>query len=220
GVGVGAAWKAAEVEEGSTVAIFGLGAVGLAVAEGARMRGASKIIGVDLNADKFELGKQFGLTDFINPTTIGDKRVSEVISSSISMEMGLPTYIYVIKEMTDGGADYCFECIGLASLMAEAFSSSREGWGKTVIVGIEMHGSPLVVSPYEIIRGRSICGTYFGGLKPKTHISLLAKKYLDKELNLDPFITHEVGLKDINRAFELLAEGQSLRCLIWMDGCK
>ncbi|CAI0549239.1 unnamed protein product [Linum tenue] len=201
--GVGAAWKAAEVEEGSTVAIFGLGAVGLAVAEGARMRGASKIIGVDLNADKFELGKQFGLTDFINPTTIGDKRVSEVI-----------------KEMTDGGADYCFECIGLASLMAEAFSSSREGWGKTVIVGIEMHGSPLVVSPYEIIRGRSICGTYFGGLKPKTHISLLAKKYLDKELNLDPFITHEVGLKDINRAFELLAEGQSLRCLIWMDGCK
>ncbi|CAI0549238.1 unnamed protein product, partial [Linum tenue] len=203
GVGVGAAWKAAEVEEGSTVAIFGLGAVGLAVAEGARMRGASKIIGVDLNADKFELGKQFGLTDFINPTTIGDKRVSEVI-----------------KEMTDGGADYCFECIGLASLMAEAFSSSREGWGKTVIVGIEMHGSPLVVSPYEIIRGRSICGTYFGGLKPKTHISLLAKKYLDKELNLDPFITHEVGLKDINRAFELLAEGQSLRCLIWMDGCK
>ncbi|CAN0892778.1 Alcohol dehydrogenase-like 1 [Linum grandiflorum] len=146
---VGAAWKAAEVEEGSTVAIFGLGAVGLAVAEGARIRGASKIIGVDLNPAKFELGKKFGITDFVNPTTTGEKRVSEVI-----------------KEMTDGGADYCFECIGLASLMADAFSSSRE------------------------------------------------------ELNLESFVTHEVGFKDINKAFQLLLEGKSLRCLIWMDGCQ
>ncbi|CAN1176469.1 Alcohol dehydrogenase-like 2 [Linum perenne] len=201
--GVGAAWKAAEVEKGSTVAIFGLGAVGLAVAEGARIRGASKIIGVDLNPAKFELGKKFGLTDFINPTTIGEKSVSEVI-----------------KEMTDGGADYCFECIGLASLMTDAFSSSREGWGKTVIVGIEMHGSPLVVNPYELVRGRSISGTYFGGLKPRTDISILAKKYLDKELNLETFITHEVGFKDINKAFKLLVEGKSLRCLIWMDAAK
>ncbi|CAN1233796.1 Alcohol dehydrogenase-like 2 [Linum perenne] len=164
--GVGAAWKAAEVEKGSTVAIFGLGAVGLAVAEGARIRGASKIIGVDLNPAKFELGKKFGLTDFINPKTIGEKSVSEVI-----------------KEMTDGGADYCFECIGLASLMTDAFSSSREGWGKTVIVGIEMHGSPLLVNPYELVRGRSISGTYFGGLKPRTDISILAKKYLDKVIH-------------------------------------
>ncbi|CAN1233793.1 Alcohol dehydrogenase-like 5 [Linum perenne] len=197
--GVGAAWKAAEVEKGSTVAIFGLGAVGLAVAEGARIRGASKIIGVDLNPAKFELGKKFGLTDFINP------------------KINMNNMAQVIKEMTDGGADYCFECIGLASLMTDAFSSSREGWGKTVIVGIEMHGSPLLVNPYELVRGRSISGTYFGGLKPRTDISILAKKYLDKELNLETFITHEVGFKDINKAFKLLVEGKSLRCLIWMD---
>ncbi|CAN1233798.1 Alcohol dehydrogenase-like 2 [Linum perenne] len=163
--GVGAAWKAAEVEKGSTVAIFGLGAVGLAVAEGARIRGASKIIGVDLNPAKFELGKKFGLTDFINP------------------KINMNNMAQVIKEMTDGGADYCFECIGLASLMTDAFSSSREGWGKTVIVGIEMHGSPLLVNPYELVRGRSISGTYFGGLKPRTDISILAKKYLDKVIH-------------------------------------
>ncbi|OWM80990.1 hypothetical protein CDL15_Pgr007021 [Punica granatum] len=107
--GVGAAWKVAGVEEGSTVAIFGLGSVGLAVAEGARLRGASKIIGVDLNPEKFELGKKFGVTDFINPSGCRDRPLSEVI-----------------KEMTDGGADYCFECIGVASVMADAFASSRE----------------------------------------------------------------------------------------------
>ncbi|XVF39562.1 hypothetical protein PTKIN_Ptkin01aG0043800 [Pterospermum kingtungense] len=107
--GIGAAWKVADIEEGSTVAIFGLGAIGLAVAEGARLRRASKIIGVDLNPEKFEIGKKFGVTDFINPSTCGEKNVSEEI-----------------KEITDGGADYCFECIGLASLMEEAFKSNRE----------------------------------------------------------------------------------------------
>ncbi|XVF64815.1 hypothetical protein PTKIN_Ptkin09bG0196800 [Pterospermum kingtungense] len=107
--GIGAAWKVADIEEGSTVAIFGLGAVGLAVAEGARLRGAAKIIGVDLNPEKFEIGKKFGVTDFINPSTCGEKNVSEVI-----------------KEITDGGADYCFECIGLASVMEDAFKSNRE----------------------------------------------------------------------------------------------
>ncbi|KAJ8747836.1 hypothetical protein K2173_012966 [Erythroxylum novogranatense] len=198
--GVGSAWKVAQVEEGSTVAIFGLGAVGLAVAAGARMQGASKIIGVDLNPEKFEIGKKFGLTDFVDPSTCGEKAVSEVI-----------------KEMTEGGADYCFECIGLASLMTDAFNSSREGWGKTVIVGVEMHGSPVCLNPYEILRGRSVMGTLFGGLKPKSDVSILAKKYLDKELDLDQFITHQVSFNDINIAFDLLLQGKSLRCLIWMD---
>ncbi|KAJ7958981.1 Alcohol dehydrogenase-like [Quillaja saponaria] len=199
--GLGAAWKVADVEQGSTVAIFGLGAVGLAVAVGARERGASKIIGVDLNPQKFEIGKQFGVTDFVNPTTCGDKTVSEVI-----------------KEMTDGGADYCFECIGLASLMNDAFSSSREGWGKTIILGVEMHGSALAVNPYQIQRGRSITGSLFGGFKPKSDIPLIAKKYLDNELFiLDDFITHEVSFQDINKAFQYLLEGESLRCIIWMD---
>ncbi|KAJ4701375.1 Alcohol dehydrogenase-like [Melia azedarach] len=201
--GVGAAWRVAGVEAGSTVAIFGLGAVGLAVAEGARLRGASKIIGVDLNAEKFDLGKAFGITDFINPTNCGNKTVSQVI-----------------KEMTDGGADYCFECIGLASAMEDAFSSSREGWGKTVILGAEMHGSPVSLKSFEILSGRTICGSLFGGMKPKSDIPILAQKYLDKELHLDEFITHEVSFQDINKAFDLLLEGKSLRTIIWMDNDK
>ncbi|KAK7828668.1 alcohol dehydrogenase-like 1 [Quercus suber] len=147
--GIGAAWKVAEVEEGSTVAIFGLGPV--------------------------------------------------------------------INELTNGGADYCFECIGLASLMQEAFLSSRKGWGKTVILGVEMHGSQLSLNPYEFLRGRSVTGTLFGGIKPKSDIPLLAKKYLDNELSLDGFISHELSFQDINKAFELHQEGKSLRCIIWMD---
>ncbi|GAY41571.1 hypothetical protein CUMW_060510 [Citrus unshiu] len=196
----------------------------------------------------------------------------------------------VIKEMTDGGADYCFECIGLASVMNDAFNSSREGWGKTVILGVEMHGSPISLNSIEILKGRSVCGTFFGGLKPKSDIAYscpevprqgfiyihrhvvtkqsassregwgktvilgvemhgspislnsieilkgrsvcgtffgglkpksdiatLAQKYLDKELNLDEFITHEVSFHDINKAFDLLLEGKSLRCVIWID---
>ncbi|KAL5074921.1 hypothetical protein RYX36_013905 [Vicia faba] len=198
--GVGAVWKVADVEKGSTVAVFGLGAVGLAVAVAAKQRGASTIIGVDLNEDKFEIGKRFGITDFVNPSTCKEKSISEVI-----------------KDMTNGGADYCFECIGLASLMAEAFNSSRDGWGKTVIIGVEMHGSPLTLSPYDIIRGKTITGSLLGGLKPKSDIPLLAQKYLDNELNLDGFITHEVDFNDINKAFEYLIQGKSIRCIIRMD---
>ncbi|KQK23203.1 alcohol dehydrogenase-like 7 [Brachypodium distachyon] len=198
--GVGAAWKLAKVEPGSSVAIFGLGAVGLAVAEGARICGASKIIGVDLNPEKQELGKKFGVTHFINPKELGEKTVSQAII-----------------EMTDGGADYCFECIGLAALMSDAFQSSRAGWGKTIILGVEMHGSPLSIPSHEILHGKCVMGSLFGGVKPKDDIPILADKYLNKELELDKFITHEVPLKDINTAFDLLQQGKSLRCTIWMD---
>ncbi|XP_019190372.1 PREDICTED: alcohol dehydrogenase-like 1 [Ipomoea nil] len=197
--GVGAAWKTAKIEKGSTVAIFGLGAVGLAVAEGARLRGASKIIGVDLNPDKFELGKKFGLTDFINPKAIGESSVPEAI-----------------KKMTDGGVDYSFECIGLASLMEDAFASSRQG-GYTIILGVEMHGKPISVNPYELLAEKTIIGCNFGGINAKTDIPELAEKYLKNELNLEGFKTHEVKFEDIMQAFELLEQKKSLRCIIWMD---
>lgn len=198
--GVGAVWKVADVAEGSIVAIFGLGAVGLAVAEGARSRGASKIIGIDLNIEKFEIGKKYGVTDFINPANCGNKAVSEII-----------------KEMTDGGADYCFECIGLASLMQEAFTSARQGCGKTVLLGVDMNSLSLPLNPHEFLQGRTVVGAYFGGLKPKSDVPFLVKKYINKELNLDGFITHEVDFQDINKAFDLLLQGKSLRCIIWMD---
>ncbi|CAA7027252.1 unnamed protein product [Microthlaspi erraticum] len=199
--GVGAAWKVADVEEGSTVAIFGLGAVGLAVAEGARLRGAAKIIGVDLNPDKFEIGKQFGITDFINPAISKEKRISQVI-----------------KEMTQGGGvDYSFECIGLASLMEEAFNSIRTGSGKTVIVGMEKNDSPISLGSRYLLRGRTICGTLFGGLKSKLDIPILVDRYLKKELNLDGLITHELSFVEINKAFDLMVEGNCIRCVLWMD---
>ncbi|XP_031115035.1 alcohol dehydrogenase-like 1 isoform X1 [Ipomoea triloba] len=197
--GIGASWKVAKIEEGSTVAIFGLGAVGLAVAEGARLRGASKVIGVDLIPEKFELGKKFGLTDFINPTTCGESSVAEVI-----------------QKITNGGADYCFECIGLASLMQDAFASSRQG-GYTIILGVEMHGKPISINPYELLEGRTIIGCMFGGIKAKVDIPKLAQKYMQKELNLEGFKTHEVKFQDINQAFDLLEQKKSLRCIIWMD---
>ncbi|XP_043690911.1 alcohol dehydrogenase-like 1 [Telopea speciosissima] len=197
--GVGAATKIAKVEKGSTVAIFGLGAVGLAVAVGAKLNGASKIIGVDLNPEKSEIGMKFGITDFVNPKECGERHISEVIA-----------------EMTEGGADYCFECIGLAPVMEDAFASCRSGWGKTVIIGVEMHGAPISVNSFEILKGKSIAGSLFGGIKAKSDIPRLAKMYLDKEIDLDKFITHEVGFKDINKAFDLLLQGKSLRCIIWM----
>ncbi|GJN08828.1 hypothetical protein PR202_ga26785 [Eleusine coracana subsp. coracana] len=159
--GVGAAWKLAKVEPGSSVAIF---------------------------------GKKFGVTHFINPKDLGEKPVSQEII-----------------EITDGGADYCFECIGLAALMADAFKSSREGWGKTIILGVEMHGAPVSIPSLEILHGKSVMGSLFGGVKPKEDIPILADKYLNKELELDKFITHEVDLKDINKAFDLLVQGKSLR---------
>ncbi|CAD6217050.1 unnamed protein product [Miscanthus lutarioriparius] len=199
--GVGAAWKAAAVEPGSTVAVFGLGAVGLAVAQGARMRGAKRIIGVDLNPDKFEIGKKMGITDFVNPNDVAEKTVSEVI-----------------REMTGGeGADYCFECIGSVSVMAEAFQSSRSGWGKTVVLGVDGSAAPISVPSFDIMRGRSVTGSLFGGIKPKDDIPMLAQKYLDKELELDEFITHQMGFHEINRAFDLLTQGKCIRCIIWMD---
>ncbi|KAG6704677.1 hypothetical protein I3842_07G144700 [Carya illinoinensis] len=199
--GVGAAWRTANVETGSTVAIFGLGSIGLAVAEGARLCGASKIIGVDVNPDKFEIGKKFGVTEFVNAGECGNKTVSQVIN-----------------EITGGGADYCFECVGLASLVQEAYACCRKGWGKTVVLGVDKPGSTLSLSSFDVLHsGKSLMGSLFGGLKAKIDIPILLKRYMDKELQLDEFVTHEVKFEDINKAFDLLIQGESLRCVIWMD---
>ncbi|KAK8941027.1 Alcohol dehydrogenase-like 2 [Platanthera zijinensis] len=196
--GLGAAWRVADVEAGSSVVIFGLGAVGLAVAEGARLRGAAKIIGVDLNPNKILIGKKFGITDFINPKEIGEKPVNEIV-----------------KELTKGGADYSFECIGLTSTMNEAFRSSKNG-GKTIILGLDVKGS-LCINTEELLFGKTIVGSILGGTKVKVDIPIFIKKYLDKELQLDEFITHQIGFDEINKAFDLLNAGECIRCIIWMD---
>ncbi|XP_074263837.1 alcohol dehydrogenase-like 7 isoform X2 [Silene latifolia] len=196
--GVGAAWKAAKVEAGSTVAIFGLGVIGLAVAEGARLCGAKRIIGIDVNHAKFDTGKKFGVTDFVNPQNTGTKSVSEVVN-----------------EMTGGGADYCFECVGMSSLVQEAYACCRKGWGKTVILGVDKPKSEINISFHDVLHnGKTLTGALFGGLKAKSDVPTLVNWYLDK---LDEFVTHEMKIEDVNEAFELLFEGKCLRCVLWMD---
>ncbi|XP_057469969.1 alcohol dehydrogenase-like 7 isoform X2 [Actinidia eriantha] len=168
---------------------------------GARLCGASRIIGVDVNPDKFEIGQKFGVTDFVNPSSCKDKSLSEVIN-----------------RMTGGGADYCFECVGLASLVYEAYACCRKGWGKIIVLGLDKLGTQLSFDSFEVLQsGKILTGSLFGGLNAKTDIPILAKRYMDKELQLDEFVTHEVSFEDINKAFDLLLEGQSLRCVIWMN---
>ncbi|EFH44051.1 hypothetical protein ARALYDRAFT_492663 [Arabidopsis lyrata subsp. lyrata] len=199
--GIGAAWKVANMEQGSTIALFGLRAVGLAVSI---LRGAGKIIGVDLNAEKFDLGKKFGFTDFINPTLCGKKKISEIYIIIIET-FGL------IQEMTGGGVDYSFECVGLPSLFDRSFQQHPHGFRKNALIFLE--GS------LDLLRGRHVCGSLFGGLKPKLDIPILVDHYL-KKLNLDSFITHELKFEEINKAFDLLVQGKSLRCILWMNKVK
>ncbi|CAL4929499.1 unnamed protein product [Urochloa decumbens] len=198
--GVGAAWRLAKVEPGSSVAIFGLGSVGLAVAQGAKMCGASKIIGVDLNPDKEEIGRSFGVTDFVNPSQLSKISVRETI-----------------LEMTGGGVDYSFECIGVSSVMTDAFRSTKTGKGKTIVLGLGKDTDQLCLPSLELLFGRCVVGSLFGGTKPKTDIPILAEKCMNGELQLDGLVTHEVGLPEINTAFDLLLQGKSLRCIVWMD---
>ncbi|KFK32944.1 hypothetical protein AALP_AA6G309700 [Arabis alpina] len=198
--GVGAAWETAKVEQGSTVVIFGLGSIGLAVAEGSRLCGASRVIGVDINPDKFQIGQKFGVTEFVNSMTCGNKRVCEVIN-----------------EMTGGGADYCFECVGSSALVQEAYACCRQGWGKTITLGVDKPGSQICLDSFDVLHhGKTLIGSLFGGLKAKTHIPLLLKRYLSNELELDKFVTHEKKFEEINDAFQLLLEGKCIRCVLWM----
>ncbi|KAL4341316.1 hypothetical protein GQ457_08G035590 [Hibiscus cannabinus] len=194
--GVGAAWNVADVQPGSSVAIFGLGAVGLAVAEGARVRGASKIIGVDINPAKFTKGKAVGITDFINPR---------------DLEVSVHEKIVAI---TEGGVDCSFECAGNLEVLREAFLSTHMGWGLTVLLGIHPSPKLLPLHPMELFDGRQIVGSVFGGFKGKTQLPKLAQQCMCGTLNLDEFITHELPFHKINEAFQLLLDGKSLRCLL------
>uniref|UniRef100_A0A2N9IEM2 alcohol dehydrogenase n=1 Tax=Fagus sylvatica TaxID=28930 RepID=A0A2N9IEM2_FAGSY len=194
--GVGAAWNNANVKAGSTVAVFGLGAVGLAVAEGARARGATKIIGVDINPNKFIKGRAMGITDTINPKDL-EKPVHECI-----------------REITGGGVDYSFECVGNTDILRDAFLSSHEGWGLTVILGIHQSPKMLPLHPMELFTGRIITASVFGGFKGKTQLPHFAQECMQGVVNLDEFITHELPFEKINEAFKLLIDGKSVRCLL------
>ncbi|KAL9995220.1 putative oxidoreductase [Helianthus debilis subsp. tardiflorus] len=194
--GLGAVWNTAKVEAGSSVAIFGLGTVGLAVAEGAKAAGASRIIGVDIDNRKLDRAKRFGVTEFVNPKE-HEKPIQQVL-----------------VEMTDGGVDYSFECIGNVSIMRAALECCHKGWGTSVIVGVAASGQEMATRPFQLVTGRVWKGTAFGGFKSRSQVPQLVDKYLKKEIKIDDYITHNLTLEEINKAFELLHGGDCLRCVL------
>eukprot|EP00253_Pinus_taeda_P005960 PITA_05960 len=198
--GMGATLNVAKPKKGSSVAIFGLGGVGLAAAEGARIAGASRIIGIDLNSDRFEKAKLFGITEFINPLDY-EKPIQEVIA-----------------EKTDGGVDYSIECTGNVKAMIQAFESCHDGWGVAVLVGVPHSDAVFATSPVNFLNERTLKGTFFGNYKPRTDLPGLVELYMDKKLELEKFITHEISFADINKAFDYMIKGQGLRCVINVIG--
>jgi len=193
--GIGAVVFDAKVEVGSTVAVFGLGGIGLNVIQGARMAGASRIIGVDLNPDKVALAKQFGMTDFVNP-----KDVDDVTAHLI--------------EMTGGGVDYSFECIGNVKVMRQALECTHKGWGESFIIGVAGAGQEISTRPFQLVTGRSWRGSAFGGARGRTDVPRIVDWYMDKKISIDPLITHTMPLEDINKAFDLMHAGKSIRSVI------
>lgn len=194
--GYGAALNTARVESGSSCAIFGLGAVGLAVALGCKAAGAKRIIGVDLNPAKFEVAKKFGVNEFVNPKDY-DKPIQQVL-----------------VDLTDGGLDYTFECIGNVNTMRAALEACHKGWGTSVIIGVAGGGEEINTRPFQLVTGRTWKGTAFGGYKSRDSVPILADEYVNKKLLLDEFVTHNVQLKDINEAFHLMHTGQSIRAIV------
>jgi len=194
--GIGAVMNTAKVEPGSTVAVFGLGAIGLAVIQGAVMAKASKIIAIDVNPDKFVLAKQFGATDFVNP-----KDYSDPIQQ-------------VIVDMTDGGVDYSFECIGNVNVMRSALECCHKGWGESIIVGVAGAGEEISTRPFQLVTGRVWKGSAFGGVKGRSELPGYVDRYMNGELNIDDFITHDMPFEKINEAFDLLHEGKSIRTVL------
>ncbi|KAJ6830541.1 alcohol dehydrogenase-like 6 [Iris pallida] len=196
--GFGAVWKVADISKGSTVVIFGLGTVGLSVAQAAKVRGAAHIIGVDINNDKHEKGKAFGVTKFINPDEC-DEPIQQVI-----------------KSMTDGGADYSFECVGDTGAVSTALQSCSDGWGLTVTLGVPKVKPEISAHYALLLSGKTLKGSLFGGWKPKSDLPSLVDKYLRKEINVDDLVSHDMPLDRINEAFNLMREGKCLRCVIHM----
>ncbi|MFC5360096.1 S-(hydroxymethyl)glutathione dehydrogenase/class III alcohol dehydrogenase [Azospirillum himalayense] len=194
--GMGAVRNTAKVEPGSTVAIFGLGGIGLSAIIGAVMAKASRIIGVDINPDKFEIAKQLGATDVVNPQDY-DRPIQEVL-----------------VEMTDGGVDYSFECIGNVKVMRAALECCHKGWGESVIIGVAGAGEEISTRPFQLVTGRVWRGSAFGGVRGRSELPDYVERYLKGEFELDTFITHTMGLEDINKAFDLMHEGKSIRSVI------
>jgi S-(hydroxymethyl)glutathione dehydrogenase/alcohol dehydrogenase len=194
--GIGAVLNTAKVEAGATVAVFGLGGIGLSVIQGAVMAGAERILAVDINPEKYVMAKQLGATDFVNP-----KDHTGNIQD-------------VIVDMTDGGVDYSFECVGNVDLMRSALECCHKGWGESVIIGVAGAGQEISTRPFQLVTGRVWRGSAFGGVRGRTELPGMVDQYLAGEIKVDEMITHVMPLSDINKAFDLMHEGESIRTVI------
>ncbi len=194
--GIGAVLNTAKVQAGDTVAVFGLGGIGLSVVQGAVMAKASRIIVIDINEDKFEMAKMLGATDFVNP-----KNYTDPIQD-------------VIVELTDGGVDYSFECIGNVDVMRSALECCHKGWGESVIIGVAGSGQEIATRPFQLVTGRVWRGTAFGGVRGRTELPEYVENYMNGKIQIDQMVTHTMGLEDINKAFDLMHSGESIRSVV------
>jgi S-(hydroxymethyl)glutathione dehydrogenase/alcohol dehydrogenase len=194
--GIGAVINTAKVEAGANCVVFGLGGIGLNVIQGLRLVGANMIIGVDLNSDKKRWGERFGMTHFVNPKDADDDLVKYLV------------------DLTGGGADYSFECVGNVELMRAALECCHKGWGESVIIGVAPSGAEIRTRPFQLVTGRVWRGTAFGGARGRTDVPRIVDWYMEKKIEIDPMITHQMPLADINKAFDLMHEGKSIRSVV------
>lgn len=197
--GIGAVLNTAKVKEGSTVAVFGLGGIGLSVVQGAVMAKAKEIIAIDINPNKREIAEKFGATKFVNPNEIDGEIAPYIV------------------ELTDGGVDYSFECVGNVNLMRAALECAHKGWGESIIIGVAGAGQEISTRPFQLVTGRVWKGSAFGGVKGRTELPSYVEKYMSGGINLDDLVTYDLPLKDINKAFDLMHEGKAIRSVIHFD---
>ncbi|MNN54637.1 S-(hydroxymethyl)glutathione dehydrogenase [compost metagenome] len=193
--GVGAVLFSAKVEAGANVAVFGLGGIGLNVIQAAKMVGADKIIGIDINPARQAIARKFGMTHFINPN-----EVENVVDA--------------IVQLTDGGADYSFECVGNTTLMRQALECTHKGWGKSFIIGVAAAGQEISTRPFQLVTGREWRGSAFGGARGRTDVPKIVDWYMEGKLNIDDLITHRLPLERINEGFDLMKSGESIRSVV------
>jgi S-(hydroxymethyl)glutathione dehydrogenase/alcohol dehydrogenase len=194
--GIGAVIYTAKVEPGANVVVFGLGGIGLNVVQGARLAGANQIIGVDVNPRREALGRKFGMTHFVNPKEVGGDLVAHLV------------------ELTQGGADYSFECVGDVKLMRQALECCHRGWGVSVIIGVAGSGQEIATRPFQLVTGRVWKGTAFGGARGRTDVPKIVDWYMDGKIDIDSLITHKLPLSRINESFELMHSGESIRTVV------
>ncbi|MEJ6672488.1 MAG: S-(hydroxymethyl)glutathione dehydrogenase/class III alcohol dehydrogenase [Alphaproteobacteria bacterium] len=194
--GIGAVINTAKAEVGCRAVVFGLGGIGLNVIQGLRLSGASQIVGVDMNNDKEAWGRKFGMTDFVNPNEVSGDLTGHLV------------------ELTGGGADYSFECIGNVNVMRTALECAHKGWGESIIIGVAGAGQEITTRPFQLVTGRSWRGTAFGGARGRTDVPKIVDWYMDGKIDIDPMITHTLALEDINKGFDLMHEGASIRSVV------